>query len=343
MNGGTDMDGGGVARREHGGPDALGVPRWDFSSNTHPCGPCPLACSEVAQAARQQYPDPTYTALRDALARWHGVSVERILIAASGSEWIMRFAAWACRRGWRHAWWPTPGYGDYAHAASVWGLQRCDNASVVELGWLCDPGSPTGAPLDAKQARALLAAGAQLTLDLAYEPLRLEGSGVPDDIRWRCWQLITPNKALGLTGVRAAYVIAPEHASVQDIALLDALAPSWPIGADGVAMLRAWVRPAVQQWLRSSLPTLRQWKVELVTCLRALGWVVAPGQASFLCACPPEPLSAQALRAAGLKLRDATALGMPGWWRLSVQPPPAVAVLVHHLHRQVPCSVQENR
>ncbi len=337
------MDEGVGARREHGGPDALGVPCWDFSTNTHPCGPCPLACPEIAQAARQHYPDPAYTALRQALAQWHGVSAERILIAASGSEWIMRFAAWACRRGWRRAWWSTPGYGDYAHAARVWGLQRCDNASVVEVGWLCDPGSPTGEPLDAAQAHALLSAAAQLTLDLAYEPLRLEGSGVPDDIRRRCWQLITPNKALGLTGVRAAYVIAPEHASLQDIAALNALAPSWPIGADGVAMLRAWVRPAVQQWLCSSLPTLRQWKVELMMCLQALGWVVAPGQASFLCASPPAPISAQALRAAGVKLRDATSLGMPGWWRLSVQPPSAVAALARQLRRQAPRPVQEER
>ena len=38
-----------VAPLEHGGPDALGVPRWDFSTNANACGPCPPALQAVQQ------------------------------------------------------------------------------------------------------------------------------------------------------------------------------------------------------------------------------------------------------------------------------------------------------
>jgi histidinol-phosphate aminotransferase len=41
-------------------------------------------------------------------------------------------------------------------------------------------------------------------------PLRLDGRPWPPPGRLGLWQLWTPNKALGLTGVRAAYAMAPQ-------------------------------------------------------------------------------------------------------------------------------------
>ncbi len=53
----------------HGGPDALGVPAHDFSTNSNACGPCPAVLAALQQADATRYPDPAYTALRAALAR----------------------------------------------------------------------------------------------------------------------------------------------------------------------------------------------------------------------------------------------------------------------------------
>jgi histidinol-phosphate aminotransferase len=50
----------------HGGPDALGVPAFDFSSNQNATGPCPSAAAAVQAADCGHYPDPHYTALRRA-------------------------------------------------------------------------------------------------------------------------------------------------------------------------------------------------------------------------------------------------------------------------------------
>ena len=158
-------------------------------------------------------------------------------------------------------------------------------------------------------------------LDCAYQPLRLHTHPAPPPT---CWQLWSPNKALGLTGVRAAYAIAPQGADA-DAADLAALAPSWPTGAHGVALLQAWVQPTTQQWLADGLPRLREWKDRQIALCTALGWQVLPGsQANYFCARPPVadlPALLHALRAQGIKLRDCASFGLPGVVRMGVLAP----------------------
>jgi histidinol-phosphate aminotransferase len=138
------------------------------------------------------------------------------------------------------------------------------------------------------------------------------------------WQLWTPNKALGLTGVRAAYAIAPLDADAALCDMLHALMPSWPVGAHGVALLHTWTQPAVQQWLHDSLPLLRTWKAAQVAICESLNWRCLPSNTSFFCAEPATkdlPAMLRHLRAQGIKLRDATSMGLPGHVRLNVLPP----------------------
>ena len=316
-------------QREHGGPDAQGPVRWDFSTNANACGPCPTAWQAVQQADATRYPDPSYTALRAALARWHGVAAARIVILASASEGIQRLTAWSRLQGARTVFVPPHAYGDYRHAAQAWGLQPVAQPQLADLVWLCDPGSPLGQPQARQTVDAALAAAGRCTvvLDLAYAPLRLHGSPVVTDAECdRLWQLWTPNKALGLVGVRAAYAIAPDGAHAA-AAQLQALAPSWPVGAHGVALLHAWTWPETQRWLADSRARLVPWTAALKARLQAWGWMCAPSVTPFLCARPPHPLQAPVLRTHGVRLRDATSFGLPGWWRISTQPPAALDAL----------------
>ncbi|KQM80530.1 aminotransferase [Xylophilus sp. Leaf220] len=314
--------------RVHGGPDGGGPVRFDFSTNANACGPCPAALAAVQLADATRYPDPRYTALRERLAAFHGVAPGRILPAASASEAIFRITAWAAQRGIRQARIPAHAYGDYAAAAAAWrmAVHRADTApgpssgAAPALVWACDPSSPLG------RSEPVPPAGPcdLLVLDRAYAPLRLSGTSAwtPADLD-RAWQLWSPNKALGLTGLRAAYAIAPKDSGAS-VAALDALAPSWPVGAHGVALLQAWCEDATQRWLAESLDTLRVWKARQQAICDALGWVVLPSDTPFLCVrLPLSPARAAALRRAGIQLRDATSFGMPGHARVSVQPPAA--------------------
>lgn len=325
-----------MTARIHGGADAQGVARWDFSSNANACGPCPMALQAVWQANATHYPDPAYTRLRATLAELHGVAPWRVLLAASASECIQRLTAWRWQAGDRRFWTPPHAYGDYAHAASAWGLERVGAPAQAPLAWLCDPGSPLGQGESVEVVRALLNHTPRtVVLDRAYAPLRLRGESALDAAQLdRVWQLWSPNKALGLTGVRAAYAIAPlgVHA---DVEALQALAASWPIGAHGEAMLMAWAQTEVQRWVADSRENLAAWAEALRATLERHGWTCAPSDTAYLCAKPPHPLDAERLRAQGIKLRDATSFGLPGWWRLNAQRPEALAVLDAALQEQL--------
>ncbi|WP_236749235.1 aminotransferase class I/II-fold pyridoxal phosphate-dependent enzyme [Acidovorax carolinensis] len=327
----------------HGGPDAAGVPLHDFSTNSNACGPCPEALHAVQAADATRYPDPAYAALREALGAFHGVPPARIVLAASASEFIHRITALAAQQGAVQVALPPHSYGDYAQAAQARGLPVVRGGVVAAAGlqWACEPSSPLGRTDPAVQPwRQGCTAPVLRVLDCAYAPLRLdeEGAwtGVPaPHLPPACWQLWTPNKALGLTGVRAAYAVAPAGMDAQVLAL-NALAPSWPVGAHGVALLQAWVQPAVQQWLVHSLGSLRDWKARQQGLCAELGWQVQPGSlANYFCALPNGSHPPQAfahmlagLRNAGIKLRDCASYGLPGHVRLGVLPPASQDALV---------------
>lgn len=317
----------------HGGPDLLGVPLHDFSTNSNAVGPCPGALRAVQQADATRYPDPLYGAGRARLADFHGVTPDRIVLAASASEFIFRITAALARTGARTVRLPVYSFGDCAKAAQAWGLTDVRDDGDASLRWCCDPSSPLGqaehglaATIDA------LPASTTCVLDLAYEPLRLEGAlGLDAAQRDRVWQLWTPNKALGLTGVRAAYAVAPADAGAQ-VDRLESLAPSWPVGAHGVALLQSWVTDETQRWLAASLDTLRAWKARLAALCDTMGWPCCASAANFFCARPGEHDVASlcaALRAQGIKLRDTASFGLAGHVRLSALLPASQDALRH--------------
>ncbi|MDR0213782.1 MAG: aminotransferase class I/II-fold pyridoxal phosphate-dependent enzyme [Comamonas sp.] len=318
----------------HGGTDAQGVPAHDFSTNRNACGPCPTAVKALQAAHVAQYPDPNYTVLRQQLAAFHGVAVQRILIGGSSSELIHRITLHVVRSGGKSVQFPQHHYGDYLQAARVWRLALCRRAEAVTpplLSWACEPSSPLGVREDIWPAWQQAPASKEWrVLDCAYRPLWLEGDAPERDLN-AVWQLWTPNKALGMTGVRAAYAIAPVHAPAAELQALQALAASWVVGTHGVAMLQAWVTDEAQQWLAQSLATLRRWKAQQLALCERLGWQVLPGHQAnyFVARLPMEDMAAAlaGLRAQGIKLRDCVSFGLPGHVRLGVLPPVSQAAL----------------
>ncbi|QXL85854.1 aminotransferase class I/II-fold pyridoxal phosphate-dependent enzyme [Comamonas sp. NLF-1-9] len=326
----------------HGGPDALGVPLHDLSTNANACGPYRAAVQALQNCDARHYPDPAYTALTAQLAAWHGVAPARIVLAESASAFIQRISlALALQAGpGVRVWLPEPAYGDYARAAQAAGLLPTEDAQEAALLWACEPGSPLGQaePGLARRVDALRA-HQTLVLDQAYEPLRLSGaSSLSAAQLQRVWRLITPNKALALTGVRAAYAIAPAPVDERLLARLRALTPSWPLGAHGVALLQTWATPACRDWLQTCHETLRAWKARQLALLQSLGWWTEPSEANFFIAsgaCAASDSGSfdvkkllASLRQRGIKLRDAESFGLPGRVRMAVVAPPVQDALL---------------
>lgn len=327
-----------MTHRTHGGTDANGPARWDFSTCANAAGPCPAALAAVQAADATRYPDPASTAVRKVLAELHGVETWRILPAASASEFIQRMTAVTGRL------WPGPvrvphlAYGDYAAAGTAWGREvrpepvTGRRAADGTLSWHADPTSPLGQDGAVCNANA---AAHPAVLDAVYAPLRLQGSSA-----WTASALDTvfvlhsPNKALGLTGVRGAYAVAPCRTGYDlraCCAALEAAAPSWPLSAHAEAMLMCWARPDTQAWVAQSRVTLAAWKAELQRRLAARRFELHASVAPYFVVRPPRAIDPLRLRRQEVAVRDAASFGLPGCWRVSAQPRSAQDALMQAL------------
>lgn len=305
---------------EHGGPDSGPPAAFDFSTNASPLGPPPALLAAVQAADRRNYPDPSYRALRRRLG-----DDDLVLPTAGGAEGIRRLTLTALLAGRREVWVPQPGFGDYALAAQALGLAVKSYAQPADIRptapavvWICEPCNPTGASVPAWPELDAL-----VIVDRAYEPLRLQGD--TPALPAGAWQLVCPNKALGLTGIRAGYAIAPRADEVWGHAL--SLAPSWVLSAEGVAMLTHWPDDATQRWLADARATLRDWTAAQHALLADLDWQQRESCTHFWLARPPRADCAPRLRERGIRVRDATSFGLPGWVRVSAQPPAAQQAL----------------
>ena len=309
----------------HGGPDAGPEPRYDFSSNANPVGPCPSVLAAIRRADVTRYPDPTYTALRNRLADHHQVAPERIVIGAGASELILRLARHT--RGSLQVLGPT--FSEYERCGRV-ARRRVYQVETPEafldlrqtrrgLGFVCWPNNPTGAtwPLDfmAEAARR-----GSLVVDLAYAPLCADGTlARVEAAADRAIRLYAPNKSFGLTGVRAAYAIAPRPMST-----LAHEAPAWVLDKTGEAFLAAAVEPEALRWLAASRPVYAAWRDKLALALRDRGCEVRSSPATYLLARVGDARRWSAdLRAREVRVRDCSSFGLPEWIRLSAQPPKA--------------------
>src|SRR5271168_1112720 len=215
----------------HGGTDSRPDPRYDFSSNANPLGPCPAVLARVRNADVTRYPDPLYTRLREVLAAFHRTSPERIVVGAGASELILRLI--------RHINGPVqqlaPTFSEYGRGAQLSGRRLISARSPEDflrgqsahpgIGFICWPNNPTGDLWPTDFVSAASAAG-PLVVDMAYVPLCDEPHVTAiEAAATGAYRLYSPNKAFGLTGVRGAYLVTPRT----DRHLAN-MAPSWVIG-----------------------------------------------------------------------------------------------------------------
>lgn len=312
-----------IALPAHGATDAGPEPLLDFSSNAHPLGPCPSALRTLKTHDATRYPDPSYARTRSVLGELHDVAPDRIVLGAGAAELIHRIVR--VRGG--TVFHRKPGFGEYAHAA------RCAarpavayadaDSAAPESGtfFLCLPDNPDGycppSSSLAGIADRCAASNALLVLDLAYLPLLESPPPLPES----ALQLHAPNKATGLTGVRAAYAVAPTEELGR---ILSASAPSWVVGTEGVGFLESIADAETRSWIARTAPEARRLRGILASTLRKAGFEVRESDATHLVARHPQWRDASALaefwRARGVRVRNTASMGLPGWIRMAARP-----------------------
>ena len=214
--------------------------RVNLSANENTYGvPAPARAAidaALAATATNRYPDPMSNDLRDALAAWHGVARENVIVGNGGDELLYNLMLAFGGPG-RTLVNVPPTFSEYAFFASlaqtevvdVWrdpdtwevpAEQLVEAAAKANLVVLTSPNNPTGGVAPASLVREVCAACPGLVLvDEAYGEFADAETSV-ESLLAECDNLLvlhTLSKALALAGARCGYVIAAP-------AVIDALA-----------------------------------------------------------------------------------------------------------------------
>jgi threonine-phosphate decarboxylase len=229
----------------------------DFSANINPLGFPPAIAGAVQQSLREivHYPDRRCLELKKALAAYHGLRPEEVLVG-NGSTELIYLAARALRP--REALIVAPAFSEYEHALKVaqvpvefqvtteaqnFTLDQPLDPRGTDLVFLANPASPSGALLPPdlllESAAALDAAGAYLLLDEAFIDFVEEASLKPHLARFpRLLILRSFTKFFAIPGMRLGYLLAAPEV----IKLLAAVQEPWsvstPVQAAGRACLQ---------------------------------------------------------------------------------------------------------
>lgn len=335
------VHGGATDRDRSSGGEAL----VDFSVNSNPFGPSPLAIEAMRAVDVTRYPDPEATALREAVAERDRLSADAVL-PGNGSVELMFMAAHAYLAPGDKALVFGPTFGEYARASMAVGAEVVEATAneadgyrfgghamdtalstlAPRVAFICNPNNPTGGYIPAEALRALAARHPHtlFVIDEAYLPFVDRGeSCVRPELLPNVVVLRSMTKDGAMPGLRLGYALARPG-------LLDPMRtaqPTWSVNAlaqaAGIATLQD-----TGHWARSILG-IGDARRYLTGALTNLGCRLLPSDANyFLWQVRGARGWRQALLAHGCLVRDCTSFGMRGYLRVSIRTLPECERLV---------------
>lgn len=306
-------------------------------------GPFPDALETAAAELEKawMYPEQAYSDFRQAVADWLGIRPEQIVPAHGVQSLIATVASVFLDLG-DVVVVPAPTYGLYAQVSAARGAAvvsvplrdfRVDLEAVgaaarsrkARLVWICDPNNPTGSLIRPDEWEAFLAVLPErcaVVVDEAYidyVPLERRARREADVEAGRpVVALRSFSKIFGLAGLRLGYAIVDETLA----AYLDVVQEPFNVNRAALAAGRACLRhPEVVEERRRAAAAARSFLCRL---LGEIGVEPLPSEANFLLARVgvDDVALARALEAKGILVRAGSELGLPGYLRITVGPPP---------------------
>ncbi|RUR30761.1 threonine-phosphate decarboxylase [Vreelandella nanhaiensis] len=302
----------------HGGQSAALLQRFglppdypleDFSANLNPLGPPEWVAEALSSQllALKHYPAPDYGAAREAIAAYHRVAVEQVLLTNGGAEAI--FLAASLHAG-QKAGVLAPSFGEYARACHAYQMPVTSitlpapafaldlDAFVaalegIDVVFLCRPNNPTATLISFDDMQALLARTAAINCRVVVDEAFIDmtvGRGEAASLtpllvdHPHMLLLRSMTKFFTLPGLRLGYVLA----SAPLIRSLGARQPPWSVNqmaAELVAPLLADQAFAerTRTWLEIEHP-------RMAIALRAKGLEVVPSTTNFFLVRPNNAL-----------------------------------------------------
>jgi histidinol-phosphate aminotransferase len=286
-----------------------------LNTNANPYGPSPKAIAAMQAAVTDSlklYPDPSALALRQSIARFHGVEADEVFVG-NGSDEVLAHAFVALLKHDRPLLYPDITYSFYPTYCRLFGIESveiplkddftvdlADYARPAGAIILPNPNAPTGIGLPLAAIEKLVAEHPDLpvVIDEAYIDFGGE-SAIPLTKKHDNLLVIhTLSKSRSLAGLRVGYAVGQRP-------LIDALERvkdsfnSYPL--DRVAQAGAAAAIDDREWFDLTRGKVIEQRERVTGALRQRGFEVLPSQANFVFARHPDH-SGEAL-AKGLRER----------------------------------------
>jgi len=267
-----------------------------LNTNENPYPPSPKVVKALQNeigpdgASLRLYPNPTSKPLREALAKFHGVSTDWIL-AGNGSDDILNLLMRVFAGPDRPAGMTTPSYSLYPVLAEI------QNAPLIEVPFdrtfaldttaiaisganiffLTSPNAPSGVGFSTAQIADLACTfPGILVVDEAYAAFAAEHAAALVTQFPRLVVTRTFSKSHGLAGLRIGYALA----NPEIIVLLDRVRDSYNL--DRLAQAAALAALQDLHYFYDTIARVIRTRAAFLEKIRALGWFAHPSQANFV-------------------------------------------------------------
>ena len=273
-----------------------------LNTNENPYGPSPKAIAAMQAAVTgslKLYPDPSALALRQSIARFHGVEADEVFVG-NGSDEVLAHAFVALLKHEKPLLYPDITYSFYPTYCRLFGIESveiplkddftvglADYARPAGAIILPNPNAPTGIGLPLAAIEKLVAEHPDLpvVIDEAYIDFGGE-SAIPLTRKYDNLLVIhTLSKSRSLAGLRVGYAVGQRP-------LIDALERvkdsfnSYPL--DRVAQAGAAAAIDDREWFDLTRGKVIEQRERVTGVLRQRGFQVLPSQANFVFARHPD-------------------------------------------------------
>ncbi|MFA5596379.1 MAG: histidinol-phosphate transaminase [Pusillimonas sp.] len=286
-----------------------------LNTNEHPWGPSPLAIKAMHDAANEHlrlYPDPGSTALREALARHHGVQPRQVFVGNGSDEVLAHVFNGLFRHAGRPLLMPDITYSFYktycrlfdvpvelqplAQDFSIDVADYTRQRDTLPAGIIfANPNAPTGIGMGLERIKDIAQANPDVVVvvDEAYVDFGADSAVSLLAGHENILVIHTFSKSRSLAGLRVGYAIGSVDVIEALVRVKDSF-NSYPL--DAIAQAGAIASIEDNDYFRRACQAIIDAREMLVADLVALGFEVLPSQANFVFARHPDHDAAELAR-----------------------------------------------
>lgn len=330
----------------HGGVQAhdlerLGISReevLDFSVSVNPFPPPATVVEAARSVSIEAYPDSRARRLQEALAGLNGLNSSQIAVVNGTSQALWLIAIAYLREG-DEVLTFQPTYSDYETVSNMMGATATEVRAREEenfippmeeaialleerhfrIVWLCNPNNPTSTYLSRQALEPLLESCREretlLVLDEAYANFSMERFATEELVNGYPLLLMrSMTKDFNLNALRLGYIAAPAEIA----SIIDRVQPPWSVNTPAEEAGLMAIREL--DYYRQSWRKTAELTEELGRQVEEIGFRRYPVGCNFQLFRGPLSLDlAPKLWERGMKIRDCTSFGLPGFYRIGTR------------------------